>query len=146
MPAQISSLQAGSVYLCTSPHTLGVGLALLLLLSPSAASAQALSSFSLLFLPDSGFQGLCLSLCPLYWSDKEMGRTPPCSCLGSVQSKALLVSELSTSSPSSLPRLTIEPGQGWVGDRPTNQAQIMPVSILLHHAIPMPQAAHTQSP
>ena len=33
-----------------------------------------------------------------------------------------------------------------MGDRPTNQAQLIPVSILLHHAILMPQAAHTPSP
>ena len=33
-----------------------------------------------------------------------------------------------------------------MGDRPINQAQLIPVSILLHHAILMPQAEHTPSP
>lgn len=111
-------------------------------LSPSAASSS-----SLLFLSQAlAFRGSVSLKLTAYALCTEMGRTPPCHFLGSVQRKVLLVSELSVSSPSSLSRPTFERGQGWVRDRTTNQAWLMPVSILLHHAILMPQSAHAQSP
>ena len=60
----------------------------------------------------SGSQELCLPgthcLCPLYWGDAKIGRTPPCRPLGSVQSEALLALTAHCS-PSSLPRPTLEP-------------------------------------
>ena len=60
----------------------------------------------------SGSQELCLPgthcLCPLYWGDAKIGRTPPCRPLGSVQSEARLALTAHCS-PSSLPRPTLEP-------------------------------------